>query len=114
MLAWALYLRAISEVASSTAERPQYIVPFLKEIRSSAEVAFKKGEKELHVSLVDACLRPESGLFPFITTLLTDSPVFVASAASKLGSAVTNPDEVAYRALIKGLWLIMASKIRKT
>ncbi|KAH8118849.1 nucleoporin subcomplex protein binding to Pom34-domain-containing protein [Phellopilus nigrolimitatus] len=103
MLAWAFYLKAISEAASRVAERPRGYPSFLREIKASSEVAFKKGEKELHATIVAACLRPESGLFGFLSTLLTQSPLFVSSVAWKTGSSVSFPNEIAYRALLKGL-----------
>ncbi|KAI5121186.1 hypothetical protein M0805_005987 [Coniferiporia weirii] len=103
MLAWAFYLKTLTEAASRMAERPQAFVPFLREIRASSEVSFKKGEKELHATIVDACLRPESGLFTLLSAVLTQSPLFVPSVAWKTGSAVSDPNDVAYRALLKGL-----------
>lgn len=103
MLAWGFYLKGVSHAASLFAERPAAYVPFLKEIRASSEVSFKKGEKELHATIVAACLQPESGLFAFLFSVLTQSPLFVSSIAWKTGSSVTDPDVVAYRALIKGM-----------
>ncbi len=83
MLAWAFYLKGVTDAAARLVERPAPYLPFLREIRSSQEVAFKKGEKELHATIVSACLRPESGLFSFLQTLLTESPVFATSVAWK-------------------------------
>ncbi|EJD01706.1 uncharacterized protein FOMMEDRAFT_111741 [Fomitiporia mediterranea MF3/22] len=102
MLAWAFFIKAISDTASRMAERPKYLVPFLQEIRSSSEVTFKKGEKEVHATIVAACLRPEAGLFSFMQELLS-SPLFMASNAIRVGSSVTDANDIAYRALLKGL-----------
>lgn len=105
MLAWGLYLKAMCDAASLLAERPAHYQPFLREIRASQEVAFKKGEKELHATIVSACLRPESGLFAFLLTLLTQSPLFVAAIAWRTASSITDPNAVAYRALLKGTFI---------
>ena len=101
MLAWAFFLQALSKVASRKAERPAAYVPFLREIRHPSEVAFKKGEKEVHTAIVEECLRPELGLFPFLSALLSNPP-FTISGAVKTGSSVTDVNDIAYRALVKG------------
>ena len=102
MLAWGLYLKAICGAASLLAERPPHYLPFLREIRASQEVSFKKGEKELHANIVAMCLRPESGLFVFLLTLLTRSPLFATAVAWKTASSITYPNAVSYRAILKG------------
>ncbi|THH06625.1 hypothetical protein EW145_g3956 [Phellinidium pouzarii] len=102
MLAWAFYLKAISDAASRMAEHPDAFVPLLRDIKASPVATFKKGEKEVHATITAACLLPDSGLFAFLSTLLTQSPLFVPSVAWKTGSAVSDPNDVAYRALLKG------------
>ena len=102
MLAWAFYLKGICDAASQMAERPQAYISFLREIRASCEVAHRKGEKELHHLIVANVLSPESGIFSILSELLTQSPFFSTSMAGKTGSAVSEPNSVSYRALVKG------------
>ena len=104
MLSWALYLKGISTAASLLAERPAAYIPFLREIKSSQEVAYRKGERELHATIVSACLRPETGLFSFLRALLTESPVFSTAVHLRRGSEVTDSNAVAYRSVLKGVW----------
>ncbi|KAL5529911.1 hypothetical protein ACEPAF_6168 [Sanghuangporus sanghuang] len=106
LLAWAFFLEAISKIASRKAVRPAAYVPFLREIKHPSEVAFKKGEKEVHATMVERCLRSELGLFPFLNALLS-SPLFMISSALRTGSSVTDVNDIAYRALIKGLLMAL-------
>lgn len=100
ILGWAFYLKAVSDAATKMATRPAIYEEFLKEIKVA--VALKKGEKEAHVQLTTICLQPESGLFSFMTSMLNSS-LFSRTTATRFSSAVSEPNDVAFRALLKGL-----------
>lgn len=107
MVAWALFIRAISQAATKMGPtRPHAYAEFLKEIRCSLEVTFRKGEHEVADTLLSTCLTPEAGLFPFMTDLLF-SPLLLSSSALKAASAVTDPGDIAYRALLKGMSFLL-------
>ena len=53
--------------------------------------------------MTKTCLDPDAGLFQLLITLLTNTPLFVASLAWKTGSAITDPNAVAFRSVLKGM-----------
>ena len=102
MLAWAFYIKAVSDAARTMANKPALYEEFLKETKVT--VALKKGEKEAHAQLAALCLQPESGLFSFMQDMLKSS-LFSRPTATKFNSAVSEPNDVAFRALLKGIKL---------
>lgn len=113
LLAWAFYLKGITEAASRLPEAPPEYASLLKEISFKTAAAYRKGEQELHTTMIFACLRPDAGLFNLLHTFLTSSPHFVTSIAWKSGSAVTESNAVAYRAVIRGKFLNIFSKFAR-
>jgi nuclear pore complex protein Nup188 len=103
LLAWAFYLKGVTEAASRFPETPPEYANFLKNISFKTAAAYRKDEQELHATVIAACLRPDAGLFNVLHSLLTTSPHFVTAIAWKTGSAVTESNSVAYRAVIRGM-----------
>ena len=116
LLGWAFYLKGITEAAERSSEVPPEYTTLLKEINFKVAAANRKGEQELSATVIAACLRPDAGLFTLLHTLLTSSPHFVTAIAWKSGSAVTESNAVAYRAVIRGTcedafmsWIVTSS-----
>ena len=111
MLGWGLFIRAISTAATKVGQgRLGAYSAFLKEIRSPLEVTHRKGERQICETLLATCLSPEAGLFPFMVDLL-NSPLLLSSAALKMSSSVTDPGDIAYRALLKGKLVFIISEL---
>ncbi|TDL30046.1 hypothetical protein BD410DRAFT_780570 [Rickenella mellea] len=103
-LAWAFYVKAISlSVSRSKEQTHDEYTNILKEIGVRRDGVYTKAEDELHYAMVAASLKKETGLFEFLSTLLTSSPLFVTAYARRTGSTVTDPNAVAYRSVLKGL-----------
>lgn len=103
-LAWAFYLEGISCAAAGLKETPQGYEPILSEVGSRRDGGYSKEDPDVQFSMVTASLRPETGLFEFLSTLLTNSPLFVTSMARRTGSTITDPNAIAYRSVLKGIY----------
>lgn len=100
ILSWAFFLKGLSNAAGEQNRIPQSYLNFFEETRIRRPG--QKSEDELHVTMVAASLRPESGLFAFLLSLLTESPFFNSDVAWKSGSTVSDPNCIAYRSVLKG------------
>lgn len=85
-------------VLSRAAKNPKE-APLLESISKSQS---SKNKEPIYMQMLHACLRPEAGLFRFILSLLTNSPLFVTSVAWKTASWISDPNVIAYRSLLKG------------
>ncbi|XP_006461023.1 hypothetical protein AGABI2DRAFT_221404 [Agaricus bisporus var. bisporus H97] len=94
-------------VLSRAAKNPKE-APLLESISKSQS---SKNKEPIHMQMLHACLRPEAGLFRFILSLLTNSPLFVTSVAWKTASWISDPNVIAYRSLLKGLVISLVELI---
>jgi nuclear pore complex protein Nup188 len=101
-LAWAFVLARLNAVKAEMQSPLPSHQPFFDALVPANDRAFTGGPDAVPLHMARMCLSPEAGLFPFLHNLLTDSPLFVTSVAWKTGSAVTDPNAVAFRSVIKG------------
>lgn len=102
ILAWAFYLHGLSTAWSRVKEVSPEYSSFFKLVRFNHTAAPARLDEQVQTTMIVACLRPEAGLFSFLLDLLTDSPLFVISIATKKNSALSEPDLPLYRAIVKG------------
>ncbi|TFK46960.1 hypothetical protein OE88DRAFT_1706649, partial [Heliocybe sulcata] len=105
-MAWTYVLSRLAEAAKAAKEIPEGYKDLFSTLASSSRVYAKDGQP-LHVLMLNACLSPEARLFSRLLDLLTACPVFVRSLAWKVGSSLTDMNEIAFRAVIKGLVMII-------
>jgi nuclear pore complex protein Nup188 len=101
-LAWAYVVSRLSAKAAETPEIPASFKPFFDHINPPLTRSYTNDRESIHLQMVKTCLDPEVGLFDLMQTLLTRSPVFVTAVAWKTGSSITDPNDVAYRSVLKG------------
>ncbi|KAJ6611496.1 nucleoporin subcomplex protein binding to Pom34-domain-containing protein [Mycena sp. CBHHK59/15] len=102
-IAWAFVLSCLAAAVSDQEEIPQTYRPFFESILPHLNRAFSKDREPTHVIMTRTCLSPYVGLFQLMLSLLTNTPLFVASVAWKWASSVTDPNATAYRSVFKGL-----------
>ncbi|KZT70286.1 hypothetical protein DAEQUDRAFT_667965 [Daedalea quercina L-15889] len=102
-MAWAFVLSRLSKAASDTRDLPPAYQPFFDLLLPQQGRSYSKDREPVHVLMARTCLDPDVGLFQLMHTLLTASPVFVTAAAWRAGTSISDPNAVAYRAVLKGL-----------
>ncbi|KAJ7757553.1 nucleoporin subcomplex protein binding to Pom34-domain-containing protein [Mycena metata] len=102
-IAWAFVLSRLAAAAAELEEIPDTHRPFFESILPHLQRAYSKDREPVHVVMARTCLAPSAGLFGLLLSLLTNTPLFVASVAWKRASTVTDPNATAYRSVIKGL-----------
>ncbi|KAJ7045057.1 nucleoporin subcomplex protein binding to Pom34-domain-containing protein [Mycena alexandri] len=102
-IAWAFVLSRLAAAAAELEEIPDTHRPFFESILPHLQRAYSKDREPVHVVMARTCLAPSAGLFGLLLSLLTNTPLFVASVAWKKASTVTDPNATAYRSVVKGL-----------
>ncbi|TFK28983.1 hypothetical protein FA15DRAFT_753049 [Coprinopsis marcescibilis] len=102
-VAWTYVLSRIVAKASTLDNVPPEYQPFLDTINPPLTRSYTKESEPLHVQMTRAAIAPESGLFTLLHDLLTKSAPFVTSIAWRTGSAVREPNAIAYRSTLKGV-----------
>ena len=105
-LAWAYVLSRLVAKANTLEAVPPAYQPFFNTINPPLTRSYTKDPEPVHMEMAKACISPEAGLFTLLNNLLTRSPVFVLSAAWRLGSSITEPNTIAYRSTLKGECLV--------
>jgi len=100
-LAWAYVLSRLTASVTEQKATPDSYQPFFELILPHLNRS--KEREPTHVLMMRTCLAPEAGLFHTLLTLLQNSPLFVTSVAWRLGSNVTDPNQTAFRAVLKGM-----------
>lgn len=101
-IAWAFILSRLHNAAAEIKELPPSYQSFFDSLLPQPGRSYSKEREPVHVLMASTCLDPEVGLFKLMFTLLTTSPAFVASIAWRTGSAISDPNAVAFRAVFKG------------
>ena len=104
-LAWTYVVSRLSAKAAETPEIPASFKPFFDYINPPLSRSYTQDRESIHPQMVKACLDTDVGLFNLMQTLLTQSPLFVTAVAWKTGSSITDPNAIAYRSVLKGLFL---------
>ena len=104
-LAWTYVLSRLSAKAAETLDIPASFKPFFDYINPPLTRSYTNDQESIHPQMVKACLDSDAGLFNLMQTLLTRSPLFVTAVAWKTGSSITDPNAIAYRSILKGLFL---------
>ena len=104
-LAWTYVLSRLSAKAAETPDIPASFKPFFDYINPPLTRSYTNDRESIHPQMVKACLDSDAGLFNLMQTLLTRSPLFVTAVAWKTGSSITDPNAIAYRSVLKGLFL---------
>ncbi|KAF7347344.1 hypothetical protein MVEN_01490100 [Mycena venus] len=102
-IAWAFVLSRLAAAVAELEQIPDTYRPFFESILPHLHRAYSKDREPVHVVMTRACLTPNAGLFTLMLSLLTNTPLFVASVAWKRASPVTDPNATAYRSVIKGM-----------
>jgi len=58
----------------------------------------------MHMLMAKGSLSEDAGLFRLLRMLLTASPLFVTAVAWRTGSSVTDPNAIAFRSVLKGVF----------
>ncbi|KAI0751168.1 nucleoporin subcomplex protein binding to Pom34-domain-containing protein [Daedaleopsis nitida] len=102
-IAWTCILSRLSKAAFSLKELPNSYKAFFDNLIPDRSSLYSKDAEQACILMTNLGLSNDAGLFRLLLTLLTNSPLFVTSAAWRTGSTVTEPNAVAYRSVIKGL-----------
>ncbi|KIY52286.1 hypothetical protein FISHEDRAFT_69977 [Fistulina hepatica ATCC 64428] len=108
-LAWAYVLSRLETATTSLKEVPQRYAMFFLTLSSNA--LLQKDREPIHKQMVHACLHPDAALLPNLLSMLTNTTVFMTSKAWRTGSALTESNVDAFRAIIKGLVMSMVDMI---
>lgn len=107
-LSWAFVLSRLHVKAEETRDVPELYRSFLdSNVSHSGRM---KDREPTYVVMARTALSPDAGLFKLLLTLLTTSPVFVTAAAWRTGSTVTDPNAIAFRAVLKGRYFLLTEK----
>lgn len=101
-IAWAFVLSRLHNAAAEIKELPPSYQSFFDSLLPQQGKSYSKEREPVHALMASTCLDPDVGLFKLMFTLLTTSPAFVASVAWRSGSAISDPNAVAFRAVFKG------------
>lgn len=101
-LAWAFVLQRLTAVKAQTKDVPVAYQAFFRTLPPKADRSYAIDADSVHRFMARRCLEPEAALFGLMHGLLTQSPLFVTSIAWKTGSSLTNPNDLAYRSVLKG------------
>lgn len=104
-IAWAFVLSRLAAAVAELDTIPDTYRPFFESILPHLNRAYSKDREPTHVVMSRTCLSPNVGLFGLMLSLLTNTPLFVASVAWKRASPVTDPNATAYRSVFKGISL---------
>jgi nuclear pore complex protein Nup188 len=103
-LAWAFVISRLVEAAKGLREIPdgyrEFFDTVLPNQRHSS--SYSTDREPAHVIMSRTVLDPQAGLFRLMMMLLTSTPLFVTAIAWKTGSAVTDPNAIAFRSVLKG------------
>lgn len=102
-MAWTFVLSRLRATVDQMNELPNNYQPFFASLEQTAKGSFAKDSLPLHVLMSRTCLEPEVGLLKFMLSILTESPLFVTGVALKTGSTITDPNNVAFRSVFKGM-----------
>ncbi|KAJ7157192.1 nucleoporin subcomplex protein binding to Pom34-domain-containing protein [Mycena filopes] len=102
-MAWAFVLSRLAAAVADLEEIPGPYRPFFESILPHLQRAYSTDREPAHIVMTRTCLHESAGLFPLMLSLLTNTPLFVASVAWKKASTVTDPNATAYRSVVKGL-----------
>ncbi|KAG6836390.1 hypothetical protein H0H93_008535 [Arthromyces matolae] len=103
-LSWSYVLSRLVDKVNETV--PESYRAFFDSIRPGPSNRTSKVPKYKELATT-CCVSPTSPLFRVLSSMLTDSPLFVTAAAWKRASTVTDPNAVAYRSVLKGLVIAM-------
>ncbi|KAF8651147.1 hypothetical protein AX16_004849 [Volvariella volvacea WC 439] len=107
-LAWTYVLARVTRAVSHK-EIPSSYRGFFESIQPKNDRAFSKDP--VYGLMAKACLEPDVGFFNLLSSLLTRSPLFVTAVAWKTGSAVTDPNAIAFRSVLKGLLIALVELV---
>ncbi|KAI0315383.1 hypothetical protein OF83DRAFT_1132303 [Amylostereum chailletii] len=102
-LAWAIVLSNLEAAVAQLDKCPPAYQEFFDTLDPRGLRPYSKNGEPIHKLMLQRCLDPSVGLFNLLLSILTTSPVFVISISWHTDSAVTDPNAIAYRAVIKGL-----------
>ena len=103
-LGWSYVLSRLSAKASEMQQIPSSYRPFFDLVKRHTDKHPKTAEPT-HALMARSCLSEEAGLFGLIRHLLSSSPLFVTAVAWRTGSGVTDPNAIAFRSVLKGMFL---------
>ncbi|GLB34283.1 putative nucleoporin subcomplex protein binding to Pom34 [Lyophyllum shimeji] len=110
-LAWAFVLSRLRALGEQLKEVPDPYRPFFAAMTAVQNHPNSKARQPLHERLAETCFKDNLQLFLNLYNLLTESPLFVTSAAWKKGSTVTDPNAVAFRSVLKGLMMAIVELV---
>ncbi|KAF9270816.1 hypothetical protein L218DRAFT_1014004 [Marasmius fiardii PR-910] len=110
-LAWTFVVSRISAAVVQLKGMPESYRSLLESFLPHLGRAYSKDREPLHVLMSRKCLDPKAGLFPLMSTLLTESPLFVTSVAWRTGTTITDPNAIAFRSVFKGLLVALVELV---
>ena len=102
--AWAFFLSRFVDACRELPSVPDAYIQFYNSIAPPVDRSYSKDRPPAFVAMVNVCMTQSAGLFELLLTLITNSPLFVTAAAWRTGSTVTDPNAVAFRSVLKGLF----------
>lgn len=102
-LAWAVMLCRLEAAAAELGDCPKSYRDFLDTLDPGPSRS--KDGLSVPQSMLRKCLSPEVGAFNTLLLLLTSTSLFVESIAWQSDSAISDPDSISYRSVLKG-WCI--------
>ncbi|KAH9942601.1 nucleoporin subcomplex protein binding to Pom34-domain-containing protein [Amylocystis lapponica] len=91
-LAWAFLLSRLTQAALEMKELPHVYSAFFESLVPPADRSYSKDREPAHVQMTKTCWNPVS-------------PLLVTAVAWRTGSTLTDPNAVAYRSVLKGLFI---------
>ncbi|KAI0068511.1 hypothetical protein BV25DRAFT_1817355 [Artomyces pyxidatus] len=110
-LAWTIILSRLEAAVAMLPECPPSYRDFFDSLDPQGPHSYSKGQDPFHTRMLQRCLDPNVKLFDLLLAMLTTTPVFVTSIAWRADSAITDPNSVAYRSVIKGLLIALSETI---
>jgi len=99
---WSYFLSRLEARAATLSHIPPRFKAFLDSINPPLPRSYSKDRPPVHSEMAKAALSPDTGLFPVLQMLLTNSTMFVTSLAWSSSSSVTDINAIAYRSVLKG------------
>lgn len=107
-LGWTFVLSRLTVIVTEQGEIPDNYRTFFESLLPHLNRSNVKDREPTHVLMAKIVLSQGAGLLPLLHKLLTSSPLFVTAIALRDDSAVTDPNIVAYRSVMKGEPIILS------
>lgn len=104
---WVLVLWRLETTVAALQECPSSYRPFFESLDPHPARPYFTHREPVYKSMLERCLDPDVGLFNLLLAFLTTTPLFSTSIAWQSNSAITDPNSVAYRSVMKGEYLVL-------